>query len=99
MALSAPHGRPVTHALQLYSAVRFGLTPAVNALATIMLGVTLAAVILTAVVLRRSRRRVTADPRSTVQPALGPDWGSRLVWGGGPANSAEVENLRRAPTY
>jgi ABC-type spermidine/putrescine transport system permease subunit II len=41
----------------LYSAVRFGLTPAVNALATIMLGVTLAAVIGTAVVLRRSRVR------------------------------------------
>ena len=40
------------------SAVRFGLTPAVNALATIMLGITLAAVIGTGVVLRRSRARV-----------------------------------------
>ena len=48
----------------LYSAVRFGLTPAVNALATIMLGITLAAVIGTAVVLRRSRARV--GPQETV---------------------------------
>jgi ABC-type spermidine/putrescine transport system permease subunit II len=42
----------------LYSAVRFGLTPAVNALATIMLAITLAAVIITAVMLRRSRVQV-----------------------------------------
>jgi len=64
------NGTTNTWPIVLYSAVRFGLTPAVNALATIMLGVTLAAVVVTAVVLRRSRRRVTAGRRSTAQPAL-----------------------------
>ena len=51
------NGTTNTWPIVLYSAVRFGLTPAVNALATIMLGVTLAAVIVTAVMLRRSRVR------------------------------------------
>jgi ABC-type spermidine/putrescine transport system permease subunit II len=49
------NGTTNTWPIVLYSAVRFGLTPAVNALATIMLGITLAAVIITAVMLRRSR--------------------------------------------
>jgi ABC-type spermidine/putrescine transport system permease subunit II len=49
------NGTTNTWPIVLYSAVRFGLTPAVNALATIMLGVTLAAVVITGVVLRRSR--------------------------------------------
>ena len=40
--------------------MRFGLTPAVNALATIMLAVTVLAVVVTAIVLRRSR--VQRDP-------------------------------------
>ena len=53
------NGTTNTWPIVLYSAVRFGLTPAVNALATIMLGVTLAAVVITAVVLRRSRAQVT----------------------------------------
>jgi spermidine/putrescine transport system permease protein/putrescine transport system permease protein len=52
------NGTTNTWPIVLYSAVRFGLTPAVNALATIMLGVTLAAVVITALVLRRSRVRV-----------------------------------------
>ena len=39
----------------LYSAVRFGITPAVNALATIMLALTAVAVIITGLVVRRSR--------------------------------------------
>jgi len=52
------NGTTNTWPIVLYSAVRFGLTPAVNALATTMLGITLAAVIGTAVVLRRSRVRV-----------------------------------------
>jgi ABC-type spermidine/putrescine transport system permease subunit II len=51
------NGTTNTWPIVLYSAVRFGLTPAVNALATIMLGVTLAAVIITALILRRSRVR------------------------------------------
>jgi ABC-type spermidine/putrescine transport system permease subunit II len=61
------NGTTNTWPIVLYSAVRFGLTPAVNALATIMLGITLAAVIVTGVVLRRSRVRV--GPReATVLP-------------------------------
>ena len=52
------NGTTNTWPIVLYSAVRFGLTPAVNALATIMLAVTLAAVITTAVMLRRSRVQV-----------------------------------------
>jgi spermidine/putrescine transport system permease protein/putrescine transport system permease protein len=51
------NGTTNTWPIVLYSAVRFGLTPAVNALATIMLGVTVAAVVITAVILRRSRVR------------------------------------------
>jgi ABC-type spermidine/putrescine transport system permease subunit II len=49
------NGTTNTWPIVLYSAVRFGLTPAVNALATIMLGVTVLAVVVTAVILRRSR--------------------------------------------
>ena len=49
------NGTTNTWPIVLYSAVRFGITPAVNALATIMLGLTVVAVIVTAVVLRRSR--------------------------------------------
>ena len=61
------NGTTNTWPIVLYSAVRFGLTPAVNALATIMLGITLAAVIGTAVVLRRSRVRV-GPQEATVLP-------------------------------
>ena len=43
----------------LFSAVRFGLTPAVNALATIMLRATVLAVTVTAIILRRSRGQAT----------------------------------------
>jgi ABC-type spermidine/putrescine transport system permease subunit II len=53
------NGTTNTWPIVLYSAVRFGLTPAVNALATIMLGATVLAVVVTAVVLRRSRAQVT----------------------------------------
>jgi ABC-type spermidine/putrescine transport system permease subunit II len=53
------NGTTNTWPIVLYSAVRFGLTPAVNALATIMLGVTLAAVVITALILRRSRARTS----------------------------------------
>jgi ABC-type spermidine/putrescine transport system permease subunit II len=52
------NGTTNTWPIVLYSAVRFGLTPAVNALATIMLTVTLIAIVVTAIVLRRSRARV-----------------------------------------
>jgi len=53
------NGTTNTWPIVLYSAVRFGLTPAVNALATIMLGATVLAVVVTAIVLRRSRVQVT----------------------------------------
>jgi ABC-type spermidine/putrescine transport system permease subunit II len=60
------NGTTNTWPIVLYSAVRFGLTPAVNALATIMLGLTVMAVVITAVVLRRSRARATTR-QETVQ--------------------------------
>ena len=53
------NGTTNTWPIVLYSAVRFGITPAVNALATIMLALTVVAVVVTAVVLRRSRVRVS----------------------------------------
>jgi ABC-type spermidine/putrescine transport system permease subunit II len=52
------NGTTNTWPIVLYSAVRFGLTPAVNALATIMLAATVLAVLITALVLRRSRAQV-----------------------------------------
>jgi ABC-type spermidine/putrescine transport system permease subunit II len=52
------NGTTNTWPIVLYSAVRFGLTPAVNALATIMLAATVLAVVITAIVLRRSRAQV-----------------------------------------
>jgi ABC-type spermidine/putrescine transport system permease subunit II len=64
------NGTTNTWPIVLYSAVRFGLTPAVNALATIMLGITLTAVIITAVMLRRSRGRVAAGQVVTRLPGL-----------------------------
>ena len=55
------NGTTNTWPIVLYSAVRFGITPAVNALATIMLTVTVGAIIVVAIMLRRSR--VRAGPR------------------------------------
>jgi ABC-type spermidine/putrescine transport system, permease component II len=60
------NGTTNTWPIVLYSAVRFGITPAVNALATIMLGVTVLAVIITGLVLRRSRVK-TGTGQETVQ--------------------------------
>ena len=67
------NGTTNTWPIVLYSAVRFGLTPAVNALATIMLGVTVLAVVVTAVVLRRSRVQVVPgqDKPGILDAALG----------------------------
>ena len=62
------NGTTNTWPIVLYSAVRFGLTPAVNALATIMLGVTVLAVTVTAIILRRSR--VQATPAQEQAPGL-----------------------------
>jgi ABC-type spermidine/putrescine transport system permease subunit II len=49
------NGTTNTWPIVLYSAVRFGITPAVNALATIMLFVTALAVLITGLLLRRGR--------------------------------------------
>jgi ABC-type spermidine/putrescine transport system permease subunit II len=49
------NGTTNTWPIVLYSAVRFGITPAVNALATLMLCVTALFVLVTVIVLRRSR--------------------------------------------
>jgi ABC-type spermidine/putrescine transport system permease subunit II len=67
------NGTTNTWPIVLYSAVRFGLTPAVNALATIMLGITVVAIIVTAVILRRSRVRVGPgqEATSTLGTAIG----------------------------
>jgi ABC-type spermidine/putrescine transport system permease subunit II len=65
------NGTTNTWPIVLYSAVRFGLTPAVNALATIMLGVTLAAVVITAVMLRRSRVRGGANAAAALPGLAG----------------------------
>jgi ABC-type spermidine/putrescine transport system permease subunit II len=67
------NGTTNTWPIVLYSAVRFGLTPAVNALATIMLGATVLAVVITAIVLRRSRVQVTPGQEKApgIDAALG----------------------------
>jgi ABC-type spermidine/putrescine transport system permease subunit II len=49
------NGTTNTWPIVLYSAVRFGITPAVNALATLMLAVTVVAIVVTGILLRRSR--------------------------------------------
>jgi ABC-type spermidine/putrescine transport system permease subunit II len=69
------NGTTNTWPIVLFSAVRFGLTPAVNALATIMLVVTVLAVTVTAVVLRRSR--VQAARGQEQAPVLGAAVGLR----------------------
>jgi ABC-type spermidine/putrescine transport system permease subunit II len=63
------NGTTNTWPIVLYSAVRFGITPAVNALATIMLAVTVLAVVITAIVLRRSARM--AGPGQETTKGLG----------------------------
>ena len=45
-----------TWPMVIFAAVRFGVTPAINALATMMLGVTVALIIVTGIVLRRGAR-------------------------------------------
>jgi spermidine/putrescine transport system permease protein/putrescine transport system permease protein len=67
------NGTTNTWPIVLYSAVRFGITPAVNALATIMLGITVAAVLVTGLVLRRGRVQVRPgeEPTRGLGAALG----------------------------
>lgn len=71
------NGTTNTWPIVLYSAVRFGLTPAVNALATIMLAVTVTAIVVTAVVLRRSRARGQAGRDQGAATALDAALGTR----------------------
>jgi ABC-type spermidine/putrescine transport system permease subunit II len=63
------NGTTNTWPIVLYSAVRFGITPAVNALATIMLGATVVAVVVTGLVLRRGS--VQAGPGQEAPAGLG----------------------------
>jgi ABC-type spermidine/putrescine transport system permease subunit II len=53
------NGTTNTWPIVLYSAVRFGITPAVNALATLMLAATIVVIAVTGLVLRRSRTPTT----------------------------------------
>lgn len=66
------NGTTNTWPIVLYSAVRFGITPAVNALATIMLALTVGAIVIAAVVMRRSRgNRSTQDVTQGIGAAIG----------------------------
>jgi ABC-type spermidine/putrescine transport system permease subunit II len=65
------NGTTNTWPIVLYSAVRFGITPAVNALATLMLLVTVVVVIVTAVILRRSRIAAPSDEKGGFAAMLG----------------------------
>jgi spermidine/putrescine transport system permease protein/putrescine transport system permease protein len=55
------NGTTNTWPIVLYSAVRFGITPAVNALATLMLLATILVIAITGLVLRRSRVTTTVE--------------------------------------
>ena len=66
---SLTNGNTNTWPIVLFSAVRFGITPAANALATIMLAFTVVVVIITALVLRRSR--VRSGPGQETTQGLG----------------------------
>ncbi len=62
---SLVNGTTNTWPIVLFSAVRFGITPAANALATLMLGFNVVAVIVTGLVLRRSRVRTGPGQEAT----------------------------------
>ena len=65
------NGTTNTWPIVLYSAVRFGITPAVNALATLMLLVTVIFVVITIVVLRRSRVAAPGQDKGGLGAMLG----------------------------
>jgi ABC-type spermidine/putrescine transport system permease subunit II len=69
------NGTTNTWPIVLYSAVRFGITPSVNALATIMLGVTVVVIAITGVVLRRSRTPSGGAPAQEPTKGLGASLG------------------------
>jgi ABC-type spermidine/putrescine transport system permease subunit II len=68
---SLTNGTTSTWPIVLYSAVRFGITPAVNALATIMLLVTLVMIIIVAILLRRTRVQGPGQEEGGLGAALG----------------------------
>ncbi len=68
------NGTTNTWPIVLYSAVRFGITPAVNALATIMLLITIVIIVITGLVLRRSRVQ-SGIPAQTQPRGLGASLG------------------------
>jgi len=59
------NGTVNTWPIVLYSAVRFGITPAVNALATLLLAVNVVLIVIAALVLRRSRPGAAAGQEQT----------------------------------
>jgi spermidine/putrescine transport system permease protein/putrescine transport system permease protein len=63
------NGTTNTWPIVLYSAVRFGITPAVNALATLMLLATIVVIAITGMVLRRSRVTATTASDAPVSAA------------------------------
>jgi ABC-type spermidine/putrescine transport system permease subunit II len=67
------NGTTNTWPIVLYSAVRFGITPAVNALATLMLAVNVGLIVITALILRRSRPKAGPGQEETkgLSSALG----------------------------
>jgi ABC-type spermidine/putrescine transport system permease subunit II len=64
------NGTTNTWPIVLYSAVRFGITPAVNALATLMLAATIVVLVIAGVVLRRSRVSSGTDSTTPATPTL-----------------------------
>ena len=60
-----------TWPMVIFAAVRFGVTPAINALATMMLGVTVLLIIVTGIVLRRGARTSGTTDGAGVGGALG----------------------------
>jgi spermidine/putrescine transport system permease protein/putrescine transport system permease protein len=62
------NGTTNTWPIVLYSAVRFGITPAVNALATLMLVVTILVIAVAGLVLRRSRVSANTDDGHAAAP-------------------------------
>ena len=59
-----------TWPMVIFAAVRFGVTPAINALATMMLGVTVLLILATGIVLRRGARTTGVEGKG-VAGALG----------------------------
>jgi spermidine/putrescine transport system permease protein len=60
-----------TWPMVIFAAVRFGVTPAINALATMMLVVTVVLILVTGIVLRRSARASGTDAAEGLGGALG----------------------------